>query len=137
MKKAWLVILICSLAISIVRAQEKPCRPDRHAKLPAITEMTYHRARKKLLAAGWQPRWTRSVNEAAADPELKYGNGHIFWKRGYLELEGCAGTGMAPCAFLFQDAYGNRLRVTTAGEEFPKQKAYARVTGYFFVCDEE
>lgn len=115
--------------------QNKPCRPRRHAKLPAITELTYHRARKKLVAAGWQPVRTKSYNEADSDPDISYGNGQTFWKRGYVEVESCSGTGVAACAFLFEDAYGNRLRVTTAGEELPKEKVYARVSGFRFVCE--
>jgi hypothetical protein len=90
-----------------------------------------------LLAAGWQPFQTKSFNEADEDPDIKHGNAPLFWKRGYVELEACAGTGVAACAFLFKDAYGNQLRVTTAGEELPKEKTYARVTGFQLVCDVE
>jgi hypothetical protein len=133
MKRTWLVVLICSLASSIALAQDRPCRPARHVKLPAVTELTYHKARKRLLAAGWQPLRTKSFNEA--DPDIAYGNGRLFWRRGYVEVEACSGTGVAACAFLFEDAYGNRLRVTTAGEELPRRKAYARVTGFRFVCE--
>lgn len=135
MKRTWLAILICGLATNIALAQDSPCRPRRHAKLPAITEFTYHKARKKLLAAGWQPLQTKSFNKADSDPDISYGNGRLFWKRGYVEVEGCSGTGVGACGFLFKDAYGNRLRVTTAGEELPRQKAYARVTGFRFVCE--
>ena len=135
MKRILLAILICGLATGIALAQERPCRPVKHAKLPAITEFTYHKARKKLLAAGWQPLQTKSFNEAATDPDISEGNGRLFWRRGYVEVEACSGTGVAACAFLFKDAYGNRLRITTAGEELPRRKAYARVTGFHFVCE--
>jgi hypothetical protein len=136
MKRIWLAVLIlCCLVTSTVSAKDRPCRPRRHAKLPAITESTYHKARKRLLAAGWQPVQTKSFNEDDNDPDISYGNGQLFWKKGYVEVEACAGTGIAACAFLFRDEYGNRLRVTTAGEELPKEKAYARVTGYRFVCE--
>ena len=87
------------------------------------------------MAAGWQPLRTKSVNEADADSDISYGNGRLFWRRGYVEVEACSGTGVAACAFLFRDAYGNRLRVTTEGEELPRQKAYAVVTGFRFVCE--
>ena len=135
MKRIWLAVLMCGLTASSGFAQDKPCRPGRHARLPAISELTYHKARKKLLAARWQPLRTRSINEVDTDPDISYGNGRLFWRRGYGEVEACSGTGVAACAFLFKDAYGNRLRVTTAGEEFPRQKAYARVTGFRFVCE--
>ena len=59
----------------------------------------------------------------------------MFWSKGYVELEACSGTGVAACAFLFKDAYGNRLRVTTEGEELPEEKFYARVSAYKFVCE--
>lgn len=128
--------LICVLATRVVATQDKPCRPSKHARLPRITELTYHKARKRLIAAGWKPLRTKSYNEANTDPDIAYGNGRIFWKRGYVEVEVCSGTGVAACAFLFKDAYGNRLRVTTEGEELPKEKAYAIVTGFRFVCKE-
>lgn len=135
MKRTWLAILICSLLSAGVFAQKRPCKPRRHAKVPAIKESTYHRARKKLLAAGWQPLQTKSSTEASPGPDISYGNGPVFWRKGYVEIEACSGTGVAACAFLFKDAYGNRLRVTTSGEEMPREKFYARVTGYKFVCD--
>jgi hypothetical protein len=131
-------LLIVSLAWSIATAgasQTEPCQPGRHAKLPAITEFTYSRARKKLLAAGWRPFQTKSLNEADKDLNIQSGNGRLFWKRGYVELEACSGTGVAACTFTFKDAYGTRLRVTTAGEEFPKEGAHAKVSGFQFVCD--
>jgi hypothetical protein len=75
------------------------------------------------------------LNEANTDPDIKYGNGPLFWRKGYVELEACSGTGVAACAFLFKDAYGNRLRVTTEGEEIPRLKSYARVSGVRFMCE--
>ena len=135
MKKALITSLLLSITTSLCLSQTKRCQPGRHARLPAIAELSYSRARKKLLAAGWQPLQTKSFNEADEDPDIKSGNGPLFWKRGYVELEACSGTGVAACAFLFKDAYGNHLRVTTAGEELPKEKAYARVTGSQFVCN--
>jgi hypothetical protein len=135
MKNIWLSILGCALTVGISLKRDKPCQPRRHARLPPITELVYSKARKKLLAAGWQPFQTKTFNEADEDPDIMSGNGPVFWKRGYMELESCSGTGMAACAFLFKDAYGNHLRVTTTGEEMPKEKAYAIVTGFNFVCD--
>ena len=130
-----LAVLVGGLLPVIVFAQERPCRPAKHAKVPAIKEATYHKARKRLMAAGWQPVKTKSVNEARTDPDISYGNGPVFWRKGYVEIEACSGTGVAACAFLFKDVHGNRLRVTTEGEEFPRFKYYARVTGFQFVCD--
>ena len=130
-----LSVLVVGLLPGIILAQERPCRPVKHAKVPAITESTYHKARKKLLTAGWQPVRTKSVNKARTDPDIAHGNGLLFWRKGYVEIEACSGTGVAACAFVFKDAYGNRLRVTTEGEEIPRWKSYARVSGFQFVCE--
>ena len=79
MKSVWLAVLSCGLAVAVSLAQDKPCQPNRHAKLPPITEVTYAKARKRLLGASWQPLQTKSFNEAD-DPDIKYGNGPLFWK---------------------------------------------------------
>jgi hypothetical protein len=83
------------------------------------------------LAAGWKPLRTKSAN----DPDVSEGNGPLFWRKDYVEIEACSGTGLGYCSFLFKDAYGNRLRVITAGEEKPQVGASARVTGFRFVCE--
>ena len=134
-KELILVVALFLFTTTVAFAAEKSCKPSKHAKLPAVIEFTYHKARKALLSAGWQPLQTKSFNEANTDPDISSGNGALFWEKGYIEVEACAGSGIAPCAFLFKDAYGNRLRVTTAGEEYPKEKAYAKVTGLQFVCE--
>lgn len=133
--KTLLASLTLIFSCSLVVASQTTCTPAKHARLPAITEQTYHRGRARLLKAGWQPYQTIHHNEGTKNVSIRYGNGPAFWKQGYRELEACSGTGLAACAFLFEDAYGNRLRVTTAGEEIPKEKAFARITGYRFVCD--
>jgi hypothetical protein len=135
MRRILLAILIGGLLPSLVLAQTRPCPPRKHARLPAILQSTYHKARKKLLAAGWRPVQTKSFKQASNDPDISHGNGRLFWRKGYVEVEACAGTGVAPCSFVFKDAFGNRLRVTTAGEELPRRKSYARVTRFEFVCD--
>lgn len=135
MKRVWSSVLIFGLITVTTWAQEKRCRPAKHATVPAIKELTYHKARKKLLAAGWRPLRTKSHDKADTGPDIAYGNGPVFWKKGYLEVEVCAGTGVANCAFLFKDAYGNRLRVVTEGEELPKEKSYAVVTSFRFICE--
>ena len=135
MKKTWLATLVCCLVTSVGLAYYSPWRSRTHARLPAISGLPYHKARKELLAAGWQPLRTKSFNEVDTDPDISSGNGPLFWRRGYIELEASSGTGLGCCAFLFNDAYGNRLRVCTAGEELPRRKAYATVTNFEFVSD--
>lgn len=133
MRSAWLAVLLaCGLSgVAVFGQEERPCRPRRHARLPFVKEMTYQQARKRLLAAGWRPLQTKSAD----DPNVNNGNGPLFWRRGYVELESCAGTGHAACSFIFKDRYGNRLRVTTEGEELPREGARAGVNGYRFLCD--
>ena len=135
MNRTLIAVFICGFASSVSLAQRKPCQPTKHAKIPAIAKATYHTARKRLLAAGWQPVPRKSIDETSHDPSIADGNGPIFWERGYVEVEACSGTGVAACSFLFKDAYGNRLRIRTAGEELPEQKSYARATGSRFLCD--
>ena len=131
---SWQTILLISISF-LAHAKEQPCSPNRHASVPALTNLTYHKARKSLLAKGWQPLQTKPYNTAADDPDVSYGNGKVFWDRGYVEVEACAGTGVSPCAFLFSDVYGTKLRVTTVGEEDSASKAYATVSGFRFVCE--
>lgn len=136
MKKILLAALLLGITASLALAQTKPCRPLKHARVPPIKGLTYHKARKLLLTARWQPSQTKSSAEAETDPDISNGNGLLFWQKGYVEVEACAGTGHAPCIFLFKDAYGNRLRVYTEGEELPEAKAEAGVTDVRFVCQE-
>jgi hypothetical protein len=135
MKRIGLASLLCIFAINFGFAQTR-CAPMKHSRVPTMMELTYAKARKKLSIAGWQPFQTIHHNEGDTNPGIAYGNGPLFWNRGYREIEFCSGTGLASCSFLFRDVYGNRLRVTTAGEEIPKQKSYATVTSYQFVCDD-
>jgi hypothetical protein len=136
MKTALLLAAVLSLStISVAVAQEEKCDPPGHAAVPAIQDLAYHQARKLLVSGGWQPVQARTAEEAKTDPDIASGNGPVFWAKGYVELEACSGTGLAPCAFLFKDSKGNRLRVTTGGEEDPAHKVSAKVTGFQFVCE--
>lgn len=111
-------------------AATEQCPQDslaQHAPVPVVVEKTYHQARKLLIAAGWQPLQSHSHNDVAQDPTFAYGNGETYWQLGYTEVESCAGTGLAPCAFLYQDIYGNKLRVVTQGEEDAEEQAKAVV----------
>ena len=137
----WLAILVgwilaCS-SLALAATEYVPCKSTVHARIPKIAGLTYAKARKALLAQGWRPLRTKpanAANVASADPDLTAGNGPVFWRRGYVELESCAGTGLAPCAFLFKDAHGNRLRLSTEGEEDPETRIQARVRGFELVC---
>ncbi|MDX6501194.1 MAG: hypothetical protein QOG23_4454 [Blastocatellia bacterium] len=127
--KTLAIVLISGV---VVFGQSKPRQPTRHARVPAIVGVTYIRARKMLLAAGWHPLRT---NSSATDEGVSSWNGPLFWRRGYIELENCSGTRLAACAFLFKDRFGNQLRVITEGEELPKDNAHAQVISTRFVWD--
>jgi hypothetical protein len=75
------------------------------------------------------------TNLSATEARISYGNGPSFWRSGYTEVESCAVGGRSGCTFLFKDRFGNRLRVTTEGEENLEVNAHAHVNSLRFVCD--
>jgi len=83
--------------------------------IPKIYGTTYDVARKLLIKEGWQPN-ERHISHGN-DPEVKFGNGPIFWKRGYRELDSCSGSALAECLFEFIDPTERVLVVVTQGEE--------------------
>ena len=102
----------------------------KHTPIPKIAGLTYDEARIKLVDAGWQPmlnHWSYG-----GEPHLQYGNGLHFWEKGYHEIINASGTGLAHCAFEFQDVYGNRLVIATAGEFIDDLSTTAYVWSWFF-----
>ncbi len=94
-------------------------------RIPVIIESSYDVARELLIREGWQPykkQW--SYGE---DPKVQSGNGPLFWKRGYWELESCSGTGLAECSFEFIDPHKRVLIVITNGEEADNGEYHAIV----------
>lgn len=89
--------------------------PSDQPAIPKIYGKPYGSARKLLIAAGWLPNKHEPYHGEEAD--VQSGNGPIFWKRGYWELETCSNTGMAHCLFEFVDPTGRQLEVVTEGEE--------------------
>ncbi|NBD18656.1 MAG: hypothetical protein GVY04_21755 [Cyanobacteria bacterium] len=95
-----------------------------HYPIPNLNGVeAYAKARKLVMAEGWQPvnysghyfsihrtEWERQRRE----------NNYWIRERGYHELKECAGTGAAPCVFEFKDPYGNRLRLVTIGQYIPE-----------------
>ena len=117
-----LTLYIVSAAVGSVPDAPPPspglCGACAHAKVPPVIGLAYDKARKALLTAGWKPRRTRLRDGTVKGVgEDLYGNAGAFWSRGYIEVGECAGTGLAQCEFTFADSTGNRLLVTTAGEE--------------------
>tara|TARA_B110000977_G_C10993071_1_gene460718 strand:- start:383 stop:1138 length:756 start_codon:yes stop_codon:yes gene_type:complete len=86
-------------------------------EIPALYGLTYDEARELIIGEGWYPvkqRWQDALGSSGVG---NYGNGKIFWDRGYAEVQSCSGTGKAFCSFLFTDPWGRLLRVVTAGEQ--------------------
>lgn len=84
-------------------------------RIPVINGTTYDVARELLIREGWQPN-QRHISYGD-DPKVQGGNGPIFWKRGYRELEACSPAGAAECLFEFIDPSERVLTVVTQGEE--------------------
>lgn len=104
-----------------------------HTPIPKIAGTTYDDARARLVDAGWQPRlhhWSY-----ASEPGMQYGNGLIFWQRGYHEIIHASGTGLGHCTFGFHDVYGSKLVIVTAGEVDEERCADAYVWSWHFTKD--
>lgn len=127
----------CAEAMAISELEENAAKEPitlgmalSHIPVPNLFELDYDDARAQLIEAGWQPfmhYWSY-----ADDVDIRYGNGAVFWQRGYHEIESSSGTGSAVCSFKFIDVYGNILKVITAGEEDPDNDIKAIVLRWFF-----
>jgi len=93
--------------------------------VPKIYGKTYDVARKLLIKEGWQPN-ERHISYGAS-PKAQSGNGPVFWKRGYRELESCSGSALAECLFEFIDPSERVLVVVTQGEEGERGEYHATV----------
>lgn len=96
--------------------------------IPKIYGLPYDEARELLIEEGWIPAKNPWSHGGSVD--VKWGNGPIFWERGYWELEACSGTGIAPCLFRFFDPSRRVLVVTTEGEEDEDGAYHAKVARY-------
>ena len=123
-------------SVTLCSAAFAECAISRHAQVPNIYGLSYDTAREQLIRAGWQPISNMDQTGGPASSDILSGNGEIFWKRGYVEVESCAGTGTAQCLFAFSDIYSNKLKVTTSGDEAAiKGKSYhAKVQHYELAC---
>jgi len=99
--------------------------PNGQLSVPKIYGQTYDVARKLLIKEGWQPN-ERHISHGN-DPDVQMGNGPIFWKRGYRELDTCSGSALAECLFEFIDPTERVLVVVTQGEEDEKGTYHATV----------
>lgn len=96
MKSLFLTILFCSLGFQV------------HAQnIPQVKKgASYASVRQALIKEGWKP---------APQSEEVFGFATEVRKK-YKEVQDCAGTGIAPCIFIFKNASGKILEVGTVGE---------------------
>jgi hypothetical protein len=73
--------------------------------------MPFAEARQNLFGSGWQG--------VRKDPAPGHSGvvGHVFYDLGFTEVIDCAGTGEAPCIFLYRNGEGRELELHTRGEE--------------------
>ncbi len=73
--------------------------------------MSYSEARKIILNAGWQGLG-KGWQNISSDGQVQ----DVYYNNGWHEVVDCAGTGIAPCRFEFNDVHDNLLIVITVGE---------------------
>jgi hypothetical protein len=98
-----------------------------HSKVlvPNIYGQPIDKARRILMDKGWKPVASKPVS----DPEAREAG---FVKHGIVEVDSCAGTGYAFCAFNYKSSMG-LLSVTTAGEG-SEMKDTPNVVDYHVRC---
>jgi hypothetical protein len=97
---------------------------------PTVPNITigeeYSSVRQKLIDSGWSPAPVATMNKYEIIGHLA----KIIREKGFQEVQDCAGTGLAPCSFLFLNKYGNQFEVSTAGqvklEETPEKLKVSR-----------
>ncbi|WP_432726866.1 PASTA domain-containing protein [Variovorax sp. W6] len=97
--------------------EESVCKGQ--AKVPNVYGMPIDKARKALADKGWKPVRIKPDGESRQAG---------FIKRGIVEVESCAGTGLAYCSFSYTGPAG-ALSLVTAGE-----KGLPDVVGYDVKC---
>lgn len=111
------------------------CAAKGHPPIPQIEQITYHKARKQLLANGWKPVVTQLYRESKLKKLTDSSREKIYLDMGYTEVESCASAGYTPCLMIFNDGKGVQLKVYTSGEELPEYKAYAIVKNIELTCE--
>jgi hypothetical protein len=101
-----------------------------HTPIPKIAGLSYDEAREKLINAGWQPCLNHWTHANAFD--MQHGNGLYFWGKGYCEIMHASGTGLSHCTFGFQDVYGTKLIIKTAGEVIEGLDPTVHVWSWYF-----
>ncbi len=116
-------LLIAGSAVSLIVLRSEP------AVVPQVIGLSYDSARELILREGWSPQQIQDRYGESAD--VHTGNGRIFWVRGYWELDGASGVGLAPCRFHFTDPEERLLIVITEGEESEAGDYHAKVAAAY------
>lgn len=106
-----------TLRISKVADEDAVCQG--RAKVPNVYNMPIDKARKALATQGWNPVRGKASGESRQT---------ALAKRGIVEAESCAGTGLGYCDFNYAGSAG-RLTLTTVGDN-----ALPQVAGYGVKC---
>jgi len=102
-----------------------PCTISEKGAFNHLIDRTFGRpyllVRQRFIAAGWYPKALRETSRWRAPPEPPYvpmGQDRLFLEKSYNEVDSCATDRDAPCNFLFQNGRGDKMRVSTNGEEY-------------------
>jgi hypothetical protein len=104
-----LVLTSGGLAVSQIAEEEPAC--DGRVTLPNIYDLDIGKARARLMQHGWIPV------PALADEIDTWDRVKEMRAKGWVEVQGCSGTGMGYCGLDYRHASGATLSVTTAGDE--------------------
>lgn len=112
MKKTF--VFLASLAV--VLGQSTKVLSEEFKLPPIRAGMTYKQVRQILSASGFFPialHWSQTENYWHFGNE---GREYKIFEKGYSDIQSCVPTGYAYCNFIWGDGYGNKLRITTAGQ---------------------
>lgn len=82
--------------------------------------MLYSEARQIVQKNGWQPGYPHPQIGAVRPEDAMGGDrlmGSIFYDKGFHEVEGCSGSGLGNCSFIFNSGQGRKLRIVTANNK--------------------
>lgn len=79
------------------------------SKLPNLQDMSYYKARKIIINAGYTPK----INPHPS----QYGQAKKLYQQGYVEIDDCAGSPIMPCQFHFNTGSNKILIVDTYTRE--------------------
>lgn len=94
------------LTITPLSATDAVC--SGRAKVPNVFNSPIKAARRALVNAGWAPV------PQSDEPDFRAAG---LRRNGIVEAESCSGTGYGLCTFIYEDAAGRTLSITTAGDD--------------------